>query len=66
MCDHVSGMEQLAYQLGILYVVFLARMSEDWLEILPRPTWYKRGRGTVYLPQETLALQAGLWYRVST
>jgi hypothetical protein len=33
---------------------------------LPMPTWCKRGGGTTYLPQKTLALQAGPWYRVST
>jgi hypothetical protein len=29
MCHHVSGMEWLAYYLGMLYVVCLARMSGD-------------------------------------
>jgi hypothetical protein len=29
MCCHVSGMEQLAYKLGMIYVVCHARLSGD-------------------------------------
>jgi hypothetical protein len=46
--------------------VCLARMSGDWHGNSHRPTWCKRGRGTAYLPRETLALKVGSWYRVST
>jgi hypothetical protein len=47
---HVSGMERLDYELGMLWDVCLARMSGKWHGHSLRPTGCKRCRGTAYYP----------------